>query len=88
MQKEINLEEILFVSKFKDLLESEKQTIKDGIIVYSFDEILSAMREACRQTLELALENVRANVVIDNFDGTYDAIINKQSILDTIGQIK
>jgi len=75
-ERKINLEEIL-VNMFKQ-----------GEAFYNEKDIKLAMKEACRQTLELAAENTYATVVRDDFDGTYDAIINKQSILDTINQIE
>lgn len=54
--KEINLEEILFNSKFKDLTNIEKDKIREGLISYTHEEILIAMKEACKQALELAAE--------------------------------
>lgn len=61
--------------------------------------VLGAMREACKQTLELAAENAKitiqyigddgidvTNVLKGIFDKNY--LIDRQSILDTINQIK
>lgn len=85
MEKKINLEDVLFNSKFNDLTLEDKQSIKNGIICFSFEEILSAMKEACRQTLELAAENARCDAP---YGVDVSHMISKQSILDTINQIE
>ena len=72
--KEINLKEILH----KVMYESDKPTI-DAMQIYT------AMREACRQTLELAAKNARCD---SNYGVDISHTINRQSILDTINQIK
>jgi len=72
-ERKINLEEIL-----------DKIYVKnDNTNYYSKQTILFAMEEACRQTLELAAENA---IVEKKMIRTY--IVNKQSILDTINQVK
>lgn len=89
--KEINLEEILFNSKFKAITYLEKESIKNGLIEYSFDEILLAMKEACRQALKLAAENVYYEEMLSGETDsgcTYITVINRQSITDTINQVK
>lgn len=84
--KEINLEEILNDCVFVDDIVKQ--------------QVIAAMKESCRQTLELAAENVgfiettsdKLNsldympfiTADDNTIWTFD----KQSILDTINQIK
>lgn len=99
--KTINLEEIL-----------SKHDKYNDISVELKSSILSAMKEACEQVLELASENgnlkiYRENMYIPNdnemlieneynyvewnsngADYHVDVTINKQSILDTINQIK
>lgn len=49
--------------------------------------INNAMKEACRQTLELASENFEIEYLGGNSD-INDFRINKQSILDTINQVE
>ena len=49
--------------------------------------MISAMKEACRQTLELASENFEIEYLGGNSD-INDFRINKQSILDTINQVE
>ena len=78
--KEINLEEIFF-NEFE----------KSKCNVFTLPLIISAMREACKQTLELAAKNAKTKLreVNPNSDILYYGyIVDKQSILDTINQIK
>ena len=87
----INLEEILFNSKFKDLSNIEKDQIRKGLISYEHEEILIAMKEACRQALELAAKN--ADFGICQNDNSCPCLwdshfIDKQSIIKTIKQIE
>lgn len=79
MEKEkiINLEEILDLH-----LSLSSQTVPQKQFY------ISAMRDACKQTLELAAENAQAGVYYDGEDDTYNGKIYKQSILNTINQIK
>jgi len=83
--KKINLEEIL--QAYKSL--SSFHPVPDHFIVL-------AMKEACRQTLELASENALMDVsskgeetwTTDFYCGPVDDLsINKNSITDTINQI-
>jgi len=102
--KTINLEEILknsnvHVEFLKGLV------IPDGNNGTELDRVIDAMKEACKQTLELAAEN--ANMIGETQDDNgapdiyedfvyvsdsngpdYGFIVNKQSILDTINQVK
>ena len=66
---------------------------------YTYNMVLSAMREACKQTLELAAEKAEVRILYIGKDGleirsptdmVYDKVhlVNKQSILDVINQIK
>lgn len=83
--EKINLEEIIYDSGTK--WDTFKRRFPE-----TSDCIISAMREACRQTLELAAEN--ADIYIP--DGAYmdcyvDANkieINKQSIIDVINLVE
>jgi len=97
MDKKINLEEIRS-DVFTDLNSPLKE--KDFDILYEYkDVIILAMKEACRQTLELAAENADLNEdfgggdiynedeikVLDNCGYVNKIItVNKQSILDII----
>ncbi len=81
MKQRIDLEEILHTTKFVELSDIEKDLIRCGVIPYNVTEITNAMKEACRQTLELAVENVQHHYVNKDWVG-------KQSILDTIKQIE
>lgn len=95
--KEINLEEIL-----------NQYSGVDSDYSYTKESALLAMKEACRQTLELAIENcILDDIEVDNCDdhtpyrgpccscGRYDnpkivigSTLNKESILNSINQIK
>ena len=84
MSKEINLTEILK----KSIDNPNNRDLQTLIERYaSPHDILEAMKEACIQTLELAAENAMCN---HDFDGAHgcEYNVNKQSILDTINQIK
>ncbi len=73
--KKINLEEILnpFIA-MDDVDSSAKQAV------------LEAMKEACRQILELAAENAVCEE--SQYGDEYNCLVNPQSILDTIKQIE
>lgn len=47
--------------------------------------ILFAMKEACKQTLELVAENAKAYDTIHYWNSI---VVDKQSIIDTINQIE
>lgn len=91
-ERKINLEEILFNSKFNELTLDEKQSIKNGLINFNFEEIKIAMKASIKEALELAAENADADIDAD--ESTYIEgndwihVVNKQSILDTIKQIE
>jgi hypothetical protein len=89
--KEVNLDEIL---KSFLTLEAMKANNSD----YTYNMVLAAMKEACRQTLELAYENAmvtpcnchvngKTSIELCLKDGRF-VITDKQSILDTIKQVK
>ncbi len=77
MQKQINLEEIL-----KSYLTVEAMRVNNPD--YTFNMVLSAMKDACKQTLELAAENATEDLSKHNMSYHF----NIDSILDTIKQIK
>jgi len=79
MEKQINLEEIL-----KSYLTLEAMRANNSN--YTYNMVLAAMKEACRQTLELAVENVEAYYYYDMEQ--YEANINEESILNTIKQVE
>ena len=79
-EKKINLEKIL-LSKAKRINE---------VFPEFMDDILLAMKEACRQTLELAAENAETEKEILPECGVLKSVgvVDKQSILDTINQVE
>ena len=54
---------------------------------YTFNMVLSAMKEACRQTLELTAENAKIEKVQIDYK-KFVNVVSKQSILDTIKQVE
>jgi len=87
-ERKINLEEIL--NEEYNLNKDE-----DGNGIYYKWEIIKAMKEACRQTLELAAENAKVSIdrinygcILTEFNKSSVCEINKQSIIDTINQIE
>lgn len=88
--KEVKLDEILFAEleklrkKYpKENFYSEKQIRESPEFVY----FVNAMKEACKQTLELAADNAYVQDWYMNGELVGKAV-NKQSILDLINQIK
>ena len=81
--KEVNLEQIL-----KSYLTVE--TMKANKPDYTFNMVLSAMKEACRQTLELAAENAEVVEFYDAVDTEpkWKHIVERNSITNTINQVK
>ena len=81
--KTVNLEEIL-----KSYLTIEAMMANNPD--YTFNMVLSAMKEACRQTLELAAENAETEKEILPECGVLKSVgvVDRQSILDTINQIE
>jgi hypothetical protein len=79
--KAINLEEILKSYVTPEVLRENKPD-------YTFNMVLAAMKEACRQTLELAAENAE---IAQNINGCRECGawgVSKQSILKTIKQVE
>jgi len=91
-ERRINLEEILrnkigYLGSEPNL----SKLVKERATSY---DIISAMKEACRQTIELCAENATAKIITEwsgNTGSEYCdeyAVVNKQSILNTINQIE
>lgn len=91
-ERKVNLKKI--ISKHYNLNKDE-----DGNSIFYEWEVIRAIKEACRQILELAAENaevrVTENALIEEGscyttydDGVISATSDKQSILDTIKQIE
>ena len=91
-ERKINLEEILLeeMDKFRLSFPDENlystEQIKESLELPYFK---AAMKEACRQTLELAAENAETEKEMLPECGVLKSVgvVNKQSILDTINQI-
>lgn len=89
----INLEEILLeeMDKFRLSFPDENlystEQIKESLELPYFK---AAMKEACRQVLELAAENAETEKEMLPECGVLKSVgvVNKQSILDTINQIE
>ena len=81
--KKINLEEILMSGSIGTLF---RGTCNEK--TYQF--ILGRMKEACRQTLELAAKNAETEKEILPECGVLKSVgvVDKQSILDTINQVE
>ena len=96
MSKEINLTEILK----KSIDNPNNRDLQTLIERYaSPHDILEAMKEACIQTLELAVDNAKIRITENDLieegscystydDGVITARIDRKSILDTINKIK
>lgn len=83
--KEINLEEILWDSFRNNGIPKPTHTLAD----VTKKVVKEAMKEAVKQVLELAAENALINFLIDNEnDIVEEASIDKQSIINTINQVK
>lgn len=80
MKKEINLENIL---KSKLTVETMLVNSPD----YTWNKTIEAMKEACKQSIELCAKNA-AKTCSKNSDYRWDQFENyKQSILNTINEI-
>ena len=73
-ERKVNLEEIL---------EKHRQMFIKNSVKHP-DYIIDAMKEACRQTLELAAENAFAEEGVIG----YSWEVNQESILNTIKQVE
>lgn len=90
--KTINLEEIL---KNQCKITYERDGVTRYFTAFERSIIIKAMKEACKQTLELAAENASVEVeskMVNIPNGakynTQRMIVNKKSILDIINQIE
>ena len=89
-ERKINLEQIL-ISKLKE--NSTEDFDLQIISKLHFIACYYAMEEACKQVLELAAENAKAEIHTEwegNTGSEYYtdyAVVNKQSILDTINLV-
>jgi len=94
MEKKVNLEEIL-----KSYLTVESMRLNNPD--YTFNMVVSAMKEACRQTLGLAAESATGRSIVTVIEpcGTDDYVglrkrlnisyvVDKESILNTINQVQ
>ena len=76
-ERKINLEEILQDFGIYNNSTHPNEEIREKYLI-----IVAVMKEACRQTLELAAENA------ETIWGQMVVKVNKQSILNTINQIE
>jgi hypothetical protein len=83
MEKTINLENILLSIMVNQYIDSDN----DEIITFIKSELISAMKEAIKQSLGLAAENAILVKYTDNF-GVPAVYLDKQSILKVIELIK
>lgn len=78
----------------EEILEKNDVTMYSRFHDYEthYDNVLNAMKEACKQTLELAAENADIHIPEGAYYDIYvnpDMIeIDNQSILDTLNQVK
>lgn len=79
MEKKINLEEILWDSFHKFGIPKPTHTLAE----ITQKAVKDAMKEACKQILELAAENAETCE-----DSAYNRIVDKQSILNIINLVE
>ena len=92
--KEVNLEEIYNQFEYLSRVQTDSR-------VYYKENMIKAMREACRQVLELASENAEGMSIVteiepcgmDDYIGVrkklnISYVVNKESITNTIKQVK
>ena len=85
--KEINLEEILS-NATRCTIEEDVDLDNIENFYFKYEDVISIIKEVCSQTLELAAENAKVMEVCAEHDDYLIHNIRKQSILDTINQIK
>lgn len=90
-ERKVNLEEILFTE-----VDKMREDFPD-INLYSNEEMknspewryyMNAMKEACRQVLELAAENADTKYLPLLNSNESIEVVDKQSILNTINQVE
>lgn len=85
--KKINLEEILNKHHHLYMAYNVKDTEGKFRTVIDKDGAIEAMKEAIKQALDLAAENARTILGSDS-EGAMQVKVNKDSIINTINQIK
>ena len=90
-ERKINLEEIL-IEVFEPSPQNCQTPTQDLQLAITLNPDLNRIKEAMiefgKRLLELAAENLEYRVWYDSNDNEHHAIINEQSILDTINQIE
>ena len=92
-ERKVNLEAILS-EIFQPIPQECSSPTKDLQLAITLNPdlniIKTAMKEACKQTLELAAENAKTKDIDGGWQGceTTYTIVDKQSILNTINQIE
>jgi hypothetical protein len=83
----VNLEEILRTIVFPSGLSDYEWSLWFVSSDYN-REVIKAMKEACRQVLELAAENAELDSEDENDMTGVIVSVNRQSITDTINQVE
>lgn len=86
--KKVNLEGILRSSFFPSGLLSDEEWNLWFSTWGNRENVLGAMKEACRQVLELAAENAELDSEDENDMTGVIVSVNRQSITDTINQVE
>ena len=84
-ERKINLEEILLQNHFHILDTLKNVYSPDTYTENMYERLINGINDICKQLLELAAENAEAHGSSCGF-GSY--WVDKQSILDTIKQVK
>ena len=84
---EINLEEILLQNHFHILDTLKNVYLPDTNNKNMYERLMNGINDICKQLLELAAENATADL-FETDDSLGEIIVNKQSILNTIKQVK
>jgi predicted P-loop ATPase/GTPase len=93
-ERKINLEEILLKNHFHILDTLKSVYSPDTHTENMYERLMNGIKDVCEKTLELAAENAKIiddpNSYCGNTGSEYppDEIVSKQSILDTIKQVK
>lgn len=86
--KKINLEEILNKHHHLYMPYNVRDTEGKFRSVIDKDGAVEAMKEACKQALELAAENAKTVTWYDAADNEYSEIVDRSSIRNIINQIE
>lgn len=93
-ERKINLEEILLQNHFHILDTLKNVYSPDTYTENMYERLINGINDICKQLLELAAENAKAEIHTEwegNTGSEYYtdyAVVNKQSILDTIKQVE